>query len=205
MTDRIPLSILVLAFPVLLTAGIVLIPVVSDYGDHDQAAQAAAQTARWFSGHLLAALAFAVSIAAVGRIEVAREAGGGRLPGWTLPLITMGAGLYAAGLGADGIGPLAVAAAGGAPALFFDGSGMWVAGVFIAGTLAFGFGLIGLVVAASERGVLRGASRPIAFAAARSFMAAQAIPSGWALYGVALAAFGVFLPLGLGLRSRQRP
>lgn len=203
MTARATVPLLtVLAFPVLLSAGIVLIPVVSEYGDHAQAARAAAQSGRWFAGHLLAAVAFAWSIAAACRIIAALNVRGGRLEAVTLPALAAGAGLYAAGLGADGVGPLAVAAAGGAPELFFDGSGMWISGVFIAGTLAFGSGLIGLIVSAGRAGLLRGAARPIALVAALVFMAAPAVPSGWALYAVALAAFGVFLPMGLGVASR---
>jgi hypothetical protein len=191
----------VLAFPVLLSAGIVLIPVVSDYSDHAQAARAAAQSARWFAGHLLAALAFTWSISAACQIIAALNARGGRLQPGTLPGLAAGAGLYAAGLGADGVGPLAVAAAGGAPELFFDGSGTWISGVFVAATLAFGFGLIGLVVSAGRAGVLRGGARPLALVATLVLMAAPAVPSGWALYAVALAGFGVLLPMGLGVGS----
>ncbi len=55
-----------------------------------------------------------------------------------LPLVAVGATLYAAGLGADGIGPLATVAGGSQVRIFFDGSGIMVSGVFIAASITFG-------------------------------------------------------------------
>ena len=51
----------VLAFPVLLSIGIFLIPVVSDYADHELAAQAVGKTGLWVAGHLISAMAFGLS------------------------------------------------------------------------------------------------------------------------------------------------
>ena len=73
----------------------------------------------------------------------------------TLPGIAVGAGLYAAGLGADGIGPLAVRSAGYSPVIFFDGSSMWVNGIFMAATAVFALGLLSLVVSSIRLGLLR--------------------------------------------------
>ncbi|MDM8000336.1 MAG: hypothetical protein QUS33_10125 [Dehalococcoidia bacterium] len=192
--------LVILAFPVVLAVGIVLIPVVADYSDHQLAEKAVAQTARWFSGHLIAAIGFAVSILAVVSIDRHLRLLSRSLLAMTLPCISLGAGLYAAGLGADGIGPVAVRAAGESPTAFFDGSGMYVTGVFVAGTILFGIGLLSLVIGSIRAGILKGRSRYVASVGAFVFMVAPAIPSGWALYGVAVAVFGVFVPIALALR-----
>lgn len=39
----------ILAFPIVLTTGIVLIPVVADHSSHQLVEQAVEQTARWFA------------------------------------------------------------------------------------------------------------------------------------------------------------
>lgn len=189
----------ILAFPVVLTLGILLIPVVADYSDHSLAEQAVGQTARWFSGHLLSALGFALSILAVNTIDQILRRKSRSLPGAALPLIAVGAGLYAAGLGADGIGPVALQSAGVSPVIFFDGSGMWVTGTFIAGTVVFGLGLLNTVIGSIRLGLLSGWSGRISFFSALLFIIAPAILSGWALYGVAAAAFGVFVPFALAV------
>lgn len=191
--------ITILVFPVVLTIGIVLIPVVADYNDHRLAEEAVAQTGRWFFGHIISAIGFCLSILAVNSIDRYLQIKSGSLPRLTLPLIVVGAGLYAAGLGADGIGPIAVQAAGYSPVIFFDGSGFWVTGVFIAGTIVFGFGLIMTVNGSIQQGLLTGRDRYICFASALLFMVAPAILSGWALYGVAVAGFGVFVPLAIAV------
>jgi hypothetical protein len=185
----------VLSFPVALSAGILLIPVVSDYSDHAAAAEAVGSTGRWFAGHLLSAVAFGLSVLAVSVVAAASADRSHRLPPFVLPMIAAGAGLYAAGLGADGIGPVALVSSGASPELFFDGSGRWVSGVFAAATLLFGAGLVALALHVIRAQFIRGASRYVVFVAAVLFLAIPAIPSGWALYGEALAAYGVFVPL----------
>ncbi len=191
----------VLAFPVVLTIGIVLIPVVTNYDDHALAEQAVNLTTRWFFGHIIAALGFAVAVLAVSAIDSHLRESQRGLPAMTLPFITLGAGLYAAGLGADGIGPLAVRSAGYSPVIFFDG-GNWVTGIFVAGTTFFGIGLIRMTGGAIQIGFVQGPSRYIVFISALIFLVAPAILSGWALYGVAVAAFGVFVPFALAMSSR---
>ena len=187
--------LLVLAFPVALSVGILLIPVVSDYSDHAVAAEAVNSTGRWFAGHVIAAAAFGLSVLSVSVVAAVLAGRSQRLPSFVLPLIAVGAGLYAAGLGADGVGPLAVASTGASPTLFFDGSGRWVSGTFMAATLFFGVGLIALAVHVNRVQLVRGASRYLVFVAALLFLVIPAIPSGWGLYGEALAAYAVFVPL----------
>ena len=191
--------LLVLAFPVALSLGILLIPVVSDYSDHAVAAQAAGSTGRWFAGHVLAAVAFGLSVLSVSVVAAVLADRAQRLPSLVLPLIAVGAGLYAAGLGADGVAPVALTAAGASPTLFFDGSGWWVSGLFMAATLFFGVGLIALAVHVNRVQFVRGATRYLVAIAAVLFMVIPAIPSGWGLYGEALAAYSVFVPMALAV------
>ncbi len=189
----------VILFPIVLAVGILLIPVVSDYNNHAIAAAAVEKTGRWFAGHLVAAVAFGLSILSANAVNAFLKDIGHQTPGFILPIMAIGAGLYAAGLGADGIGPIAVKSLGYSPALFFDGSGWWVSGTFVAATLLFGVGLIGLVAHANQSQMMVGIWRYVIFISALLFVTVPAIPSGWGLYGEALAAFGVFAPLGVAI------
>lgn len=191
--------IYILAFPVVLTIGIVLIPVVTDYTDHQLAEAGVGRTMPWFLGHIIAAVGFALSILAVSSIDKHLQRSSQSLPVLALPCITLGAGLYAAGLGADGIGPVAVLTAGHSPVIFFDGSTMWVTGTFMAATLLFSIGLLSTVIGGIRRGLLRGNSRYIAFVSTLIFLVAPTILSGWVLYGVAAASFGIFVPFALAV------
>ena len=93
-------------FPIILTTGILTIPVVSDYSNHLLAEQAASQTARWFWGHIISGVAFGLSILAACYItEYLSSKGQSRSGALSLSLIAIGDVLYAFGLGADGIGP----------------------------------------------------------------------------------------------------
>lgn len=192
-------QLFILTFPVVLAIGILLIPVVSNYDQHDLAAQAVNLTGRWFVGHLLSAVAFTLSLFSVSIINQTLQTKSRSISAPTFLLLAVGAGFYAAGLGADGIGPIAVQAAGLSPTVFFDGSGWWVIGTFITATIFFGVGLIFLVVTLIQYEVLQGIFRYIAFVSALIFMAAPAIPSGYALYGVAVAALGIFVPIAVSI------
>jgi len=186
----------IFAFPIILAIGILLIPVNPDYNNHVLAEQAVEQTERWFAGHLISAIAFAFSIWAAREIlNVLPKA-----PWYTLIFITTGAGLYAAGLGADGIAPVAVMASGESARVFFDGSGWWVSGVFMAGTLVFAIGLFIIISNSIQQRLVEGIWRYIIFMCALVFVSAPAIPSGWGLYGVAIAALGIFIPIGVSIR-----
>ena len=173
-----------------------MIPVNPDYSDHALAVQAVELTERWFVGHLIAAIAFSFSIWASREILGVLQ----KAPWSTLIFIAFGAGLYAAGLGADGIGPVAVKASGESAIIFFDGSGWWVSGVFMAATLFFGIGLFMIISNSIQYQLVKGIWRYIIFVSALVFVSVPAIPSGWGLYGVAIAAFGVFIPIGFAVR-----
>jgi len=151
----------IFAFPIILAIGILLIPVNPDYNDHALAVQAVEQTERWFAGHLISAIAFAFSIWAAREILAVLP----KAPWYTLIFIATGAGLYVAGLGADGIAPVAIMASG-----------------------------------ESAHHLVEGVWRYIIFVCALIFVSAPAIPSGWGLYGVAIAAVGIFIPIGVSIR-----
>jgi hypothetical protein len=188
---------LVFAFPVVLSVGVLLIPIVSDYTDHTAAA-AAAQESRWLVGHLVAAVSFGLAAAAAAEIGRWISASG---PGISyriaVPLMAVGAGLHAAGLGADGIGPVAAAS----PVEFFDRSGRYVVPVFVVGAASFSVGLIALTATVRRRGLLSTGLGWIVFFASIVFAVAEAIPSGWGLYVVAAASWVVFWPLARSMRT----
>jgi len=98
----------IIAFPVILSVRILLIPVVSNYSDHDLASKAVQMTIRRFLGHIISAIAFCINLLSVSSIDNYLDKNSYRLPDFIRILMTIGAGLYAAGLGADGIGPIAV-------------------------------------------------------------------------------------------------
>ena len=193
----------ILAFPIVLTIGIAFIPVVTDYTDHRLAERAVSQVGRWFLGHIISAIGFPLCILAVGEIEKHLRSASGSLPRLTFPFLVIGAGLYSAGLGADGIGPIALQAAGYSPVIFFDGSELWVTGIFIAGTIVFGIGLLLTATGTIREGLLKGRNRYISFVSSLLFMVAPAILSGWALYGVVLASFGIFVPMALAILGSE--
>jgi hypothetical protein len=195
-------TLAIVSFPVVLSIGIFLIPVVADYSNHQLATEAVEQTTRWFFGHILAAVAFGISLVSVSTVEGHLRSISYQMPGFIKVFIAIGAGLYAAGLGADGIGPIAVNVSTSDPSFFFDGSGWWVSGTFMAATAFFGVGLISLIGHANNAKMIKGAWRYVAFISALLFVVVPAIPSGWGLYGEAMASFGTFLPMGLSvLRS----
>ena len=114
---------MVFLLPVMLSIGIVLLPVAPDYSDHSLAALAANQNVRWFVGHIIAAIAFAVSVQSVLVVFNFIRTPSGKITSFVPVLVAAGAGVYSAGLGADGIGPLALLSVEMDPRAFFDGSG----------------------------------------------------------------------------------
>jgi len=193
-------AIPIIVFPVILATGILIIPVVSDYSNHLLAEQAASHTARWFWGHAISAVAFGTSILAAYSICLYLSARGqARSGAISFLLIAIGAILYAFGLGADGVGPLATEAGGGRALTFFEGSGIWVTGVFISASIILGLGIIAQVIGVLHTSLLRSTARVIVFSGAIVFIAAAAIPSGWGLCVVAATALVVYLPIGIAL------
>jgi len=193
-------------FPLVLVAGIVTIPVVTDYSNHELAAQAASHTARWFWGHIISAAAFGLAVLAACSVAAyLRGKGQARLGVIGLSLIAVGGALYAAGLGADGIGPIASAAGGGTAVAFFEGSGAWITGVFVTAAITFGLGLIAHAAGLNRAGLLNQVTGIFVFAGAIVFVGAAAIPSGWGLYGVAAAALAVYLPMSAALWDQAVP
>lgn len=190
------LAVVTAFFPIVLASGIVLIPVVVNYADHVQAERAAAQSSRWFWGHLISAIGFGLGVVAACALGLFLVTAGE--PRWALagvPLAAVGAGVMAAALGADGIGPLAVQKAGHPARLFFDGSRVWVTGTTIAGAILFSLGQIALVVGVQHTELLSTAVGVLVTLAAIVFSVSTAVPSGYGLYLVAAAALVTYLPI----------
>jgi hypothetical protein len=191
----------VLAFPLLLAIGVSLIPVVTDYTNHILAEQAARHATRWFAGHVVSAIAFGFAI--LGGREIGRgleEHGESRLATISVLFITVGAAFHMIGLGADGIGPLAVARATGTSQPYFDGGAPWVTGAFVAGSATFAVGLLTQVAGTIRAEIIAGSRRYLVGVASLVFVGAEAIPSGWGLYLVVAAAAAIYVPIWSGLR-----
>lgn len=183
----------VFMFPITLSIGIVLIPVVSDYSDHALAEEAAQQSVRWFLGHIVSGIAFGLAIlASVGIAQKLVERGMSGLARAGMVLVTIGAALHIAGLGADGVGPLSFANAGGRQQDFFEGSAVLVPLLFVAGSATFGTGQMLLIVGAIRSVTLTQLSRILLSLAGVAFIVFEVVPSGWGLYGVAAAAWIIY-------------
>lgn len=188
------------AFPLILFIGIILIPVVRNYADHELAQQAAQQTKRWFWGHLLSGVAFGVGLLALFALAIfLLEQKITLWPLLSLPCATIGAALLAFGMGADGIGPLAVSKEGQSAQLFFDGSRHWVMGSFIAGSIFFSVGQILMVIGVNQTTLVNTTTGIIILVSAILFSVSAAIPSGYGLYVLTLCVCIVYLPIGFAL------
>ena len=183
-------------FPIVLTLGIVLIPVVRNYADHELAEAAAAKSKRWFWGHLFSAVGFGLGVATAVPIKLYLVGSTGQFWGSLgLVLMIVGGAVQMYGLGADGIGPLAVRQAGGSAKLFFDGSRVWVTGTFIAGSVLFSVGQIVLVSLINNLEIFSSATAVVLMVAAILFSVSTAIPSGYGLYVTAVTSLIIYLPL----------
>jgi hypothetical protein len=189
-------AVLTVLFPLVLALGIVLIPVVRNYDDHELAEAAVAKSKQWFWGHLLSAVGFGLGIAVSAAINLYLLWSINRFwASFSLVLMIVGGAAQMFGLGADGIGPLAVRRAGGSAKLFFDGSRVWVTGTFIAGSILFSLGQIIMVILIGNREYFVPAMTITMLVAAILFSVSTAVPSGYGLYGTAVTAFIIYLPL----------
>jgi hypothetical protein len=191
------LALPIIAFPLILCSGILLIPVVTNYANHTLAQTAAQQTKRWFWGHLISGMAFGIGLFALFSISLFLfERQIFLWPSLSLSCATVGAALLAFGMGADGIGPLALSKEGHPSQIFFDGSRQWVMGSFIAGSILFGLGQILIVIGVNQNMMVNTDTGIIILLAAIVFSVSAAIPSGWGLYVLGLSACIIYLPLG---------
>jgi hypothetical protein len=189
-------AVLTALFPFVLTLGICLIPIVPNYANHDLAEAAVAKSKRWFWGHLISAIGFGLGIGTTFILHF--NLVGTPLDVWQildLILLIVGGAAQMFGLGADGIGPLAVRRAGGSARQFFDGSTLWVAGTFIAGSILFSLGQIALIVLIGNLEIFSNAMNVVLLVAAIFFSVSAAIPSGYGLYVTAVTALIIYLPL----------
>lgn len=195
------LSILpIVAFPLILFAGIIMIPVVKNYADHQLAETAAQKTRRWFWGHLISGLAFGIGLLAL--FSLTLNLFGQNILLWpsvSLPLAVVGAAFLVFGMGADGIGPIAVQRMGYPAKIFFDGSRHWVMGSFIIGSILFGLGQIFMIIGVNHTTLLNNTTGIIILLSAIIFSLSAAIPSGWGLYVLGFSACMMYLPIGFAL------
>jgi hypothetical protein len=197
------LAVLAFLFPLLLAAGIITIPFVSDYSDNLVTEAAAAQAARWFWGHIVSGVAFGISMVLAHNItRYVNSRTQTRAGEISLILLALGGCLLAMGLGADGVGAVAVRAGGSQASAFFEGSGMMVTGLFMAGVILYGFGLIFQISGLRRSGLISGRASGVLAAFAVIFMGASAIPSTAGLYVLALAAAVIYGSFGLLLLRR---
>ncbi len=70
-------------------------------------------------------------------------------------------------------------------------------GSFIAGSILFGLGQILMVIGINHTATLSAPTSIVVLLAAIVFSISAAIPSGWGLYVLAVAACTIYLPLGL--------
>jgi len=118
-------------------------------------------------------------------------------PTLSLPCAAIGAALLAFGMGADGIGPLAVSKEEYPAQIFFDGSRQWIMGSFIAGSILFSLGQLLMIIGINQQDLLSTPMSVIILLAAIVFTVSAAIPSGWGLYVLGLSACNIYLPIGL--------
>lgn len=203
--DNKRIAIITLVFPIVLAIGIFTIPFVSDYSNHMVTEAAAGHTARWFWGHMLSGIAFGIAIIAAHYITQYLHVRGQKTTGAvSLILITLGGSLLAIGLGADGVGPVATISGGAQAFVFFDGSGMMVSGIFMAGVMLFGFGTINQIIGMQNTGSIPKLLGVLQTICAVAFMGASAIPSTLGLYILALLTCILYGSLALHSGVHQR-
>jgi hypothetical protein len=184
--DNKNLAIIILLFPVILSAGIFTIPFVTDYADNAITEAATGQAARWFWGHIISSIAFGWSIVAAHYIsQYLYYNEQNRAATISLYLTAVGGTLMATGLGADGTGPLAAINGGSQASVFFEGSGMMVTGIFMAGIVLFGFGLISQITGLRQAGLIPDILSIMLIVCAILIMGFAALPSSMGLYCIA--------------------
>lgn len=189
-------GVLAALFPLVLALGIVLIPVVRNYADHELAEAATAKSKRWFWGHFLSAIGFGLGVVVSAVINLYMLWSVNRFwASFGLVLMIVGGAAQMFGLGADGIGPLAVRRAGGLAKLFFDGSRVWVTGTFVAGSILFSLGQIIMVILIGNGEFFLPAMTITMLVAAILFSLSTVVPSGYGLYITAVTAFIIYWPL----------
>ncbi len=184
--DNIKLAVIILIFPMLLSVGIFTIPYVSDYSNHIITEFAVLQSGRWLWGHIASTMAFGWAIIVAHYITQYLYYNEQNSIGTISFYLTVaGSVLMAAGLGADGIGPVAAINGGAAAEAFFEGSGMTVTAIFMAGIILFAFGLINQVTGLRRTGLIPDVLSFVLIVCAILFMGFAAIPSSMGLYCIA--------------------
>ncbi|MFA5761272.1 MAG: hypothetical protein WC877_05890 [Dehalococcoidales bacterium] len=184
--DNIKIAVIILIFPILLSAGIFTIPYVSDYSSNIITELAVLQSGRWLWGHIISALAFGWAIIVAHYItQYLYYNEQNSIGTFSLFFTVTGGILMAAGLGADGIGPVATVNGGAQASVFFEGSGMIITIIFMVGIILFGLGLIFQIIGLGRTGVIPDIFVFVLIACAILFMGFAALPSSMGLYCIA--------------------
>ena len=184
--DNIKIAAIILIFPILLSAGIFTIPYVSDYSSNIITELAVLQSGRWLWGHIISALAFGWAIIVAHYItQYLYYNEQNSIGTFSLFFTVTGGILMAAGLGADGIGPVATVNGGAQASVFFEGSGMIITIIFMVGIILFGLGLIFQIIGLGRTGVIPDIFVFVLIACAILFMGFAALPSSMGLYCIA--------------------
>jgi hypothetical protein len=195
---------LLLLFPIVLSIGIFTIPYVSDYSNVNVQNEAVEHSLRWFLGHIVSAIAFSIAIITAHMIsQYLSNREQSQIGKVGFMCIALGGTFLSIGLGADGIGPLAITSEGLEASVFFEGSGMMVTGVFMIGIVLFSLGLINQIVGLRRTGLV---SKPLSTAlicCAIFLMGVSAIPSSFGLYFIAYLSILIYGSLAYFLWRSQ--
>ena len=184
--DNIKIAAIILIFPILLSAGSFTIPYVSDYSSNIITELAVLQSGRWLWGHIISALAFGWAIIVAHYItQYLYYSEQNSLGTLSLFLTVTGGILMAAGLGADGIGPVATVTSGAQASVFFECSKMFITLILMVGNILFGLGLIFQIIGLGRTGVIPDIFVFVLIACAILFMGFAALPSSMGLYCIA--------------------
>jgi hypothetical protein len=191
--DNLKIAAIILIFPIILAIGIFIIPYVSTYSNDLIIEYSILQSGRWLWGHIISALAFGWAIVIahyISRHLYYNEQNG--LGTISFFLTVVGSVLMAIGLGTNGIG-LVAAVNGGLPAaVFFEGSGMTVTVMLMAGIILFGFGLINQIIGLRYTGVIPDILALVLIVCAILFVGFATIPSSMGLYFTAYSSVLIY-------------
>ena len=187
---------LALLFPATLAIGVITIPYVATFTDHQLVEQAVGSGYRWYVGHILTSASFGIGAVTVALLAQQLPPQSSSLTAIATTLLAaIGAGIQAAGLGADGIGPLATQNMLLPASTFFDGSSLLVPLTAGLGISLFGLAQILLVIQLNKQRQRPKGWAVVSMLSAISFTILPAIPSTISLYGTAVACWLIYWPI----------
>lgn len=181
-------AVVVAVAPLVLLAGALVHPFVGNLpGAADLAAAVTNTPGRWAAGHLLLGVGVAVVLLLFFVIRTyLRGLGEERWSFWAVGLATIGLGLFAFMVGAEGLGGRAALATGDLEA-FFEEMELWALPIFLVANVLVGLGLLGFATGIAKTGVLGTGWTRLMVAAAIVAVIALFLPFGWAAHLIAVA------------------